>query len=222
MLILLIEGMASFPCAKGRADMATTSGEVQVVTPADWVPGPGQGDWTYGQFVDLPDDGMRYEIANGVLLLAPSSTGAHQYTVGEVYFHLRSHVKLPGLGVVIRTPFVVELTSKDVFQPDVFVVMNAHSDRVQEKKVIGAPDLVVEVASPGTVAFDRLTKYDTYEDTGVTEFWFINLDRHTVEVFVLEDGIYHSLGVFQGEQKVPSRLISWLSVRVEQFFLLRE
>jgi Uma2 family endonuclease len=202
--------------------MATTSGELQVVTPADWVPGPTQGDWTYGQYVDLPDDGMRYEIANGVLLLAPSSTGAHQYTVGEVYFHLRSHVKLPGLGLVSRDPMVVELSAKDVFQPDIVVVMNNHLDRVQEKRVVGAPDLVVEVAAPGTVAFDRLTKYDTYEDTGVPEYWIVNLERQTVEVFTLEDGIYHTLGVFQGEQKVSSRLISWLSIRVDQLFFLRK
>jgi Uma2 family endonuclease len=199
--------------------MATTSDELQIVTPADWVPGPKQGDWTYDQFAALPDDGKRYEIANGVLLLAPSSTGPHQDTVGEVFFHLRSHIKLPGLGLVSQAPCVVELSPKDVFQPDIFVVMNAHLDRVQEKKVVGAPDLVVEVSSPGTVAFDRLTKYDTYEYEGVLEYWIVNLDRRTVEIFVLKDDTYHSLGVFLGEQKVPSRLISWLSVRVNQFFM---
>lgn len=57
--------------------MATTPDELQVIIPADWVPGPGQGAWTYDQYVGLPDDGKRYEIAHGVLLLAPSSTGAH-------------------------------------------------------------------------------------------------------------------------------------------------
>jgi Uma2 family endonuclease len=202
--------------------MTTTSDRLPVVTPADWVPGPNQGDWTYNEFIALPDDGERYEIANGVLLLAPSSTGPHQDTIGEVIFHLRSHVKLPGLGLVSQAPFIVELSSKDVFQPDIFVVMNAHFDRVQENKVIGAPDLVVEVSSPGTVAFDRLTKYDTYERAGVPEYWIVNLDRRTVEIVVLEYAKYHSLGVFHGEQKVPSRIISWLSVRVEQFFLLRQ
>ena len=199
--------------------MTTKSDQLQVVTLADWVPGPDQGNWTYNEYVALPDDGMRYEIANGVLLLTPSSTGSHQATIGEVFFHLRSHVKLPGLGFVSQAPFVVELSSKDVFQPDIVVVMNAHLDRVQEKKVmIGAPDLVVEVAPPGAVAFDRLTKYDTYAWAGVPEYWIVNLARRTVEVFVLEGDEYHSLGVFHGEQKVPSRLISWLSVRVEQFF----
>jgi len=201
--------------------MTTSPANLQVTTLADWVPGPNQGDWTYNEYLNLPDDGKRYEIADGVLLLTPSSTGSHQDTIGEVCFYLRSHIKLAGLGLVIQAPFIVELSAKDVFQPDIFVVMNAHLDRVQEKKVVGAPDLVVEVSTSGTAAFDRLTRYDTYEYTGVLEYWILNLERRTVEVFVLEGDEYHSLGVFHGEQKVPSRLISWLSVRVDQFFILR-
>ena len=202
--------------------MATSPANLQVTTLADWVPGPNQGDWTYNEYLNLPDDGKRYEIADGVLLSTPSATGSHQDTIGEVCFYLRSHVKLAGLGLVIQAPFIVELSAKDVFQPDIFVVMNAHLDRVQEKKVVGAPDLVVEVSTSGTAAFDRLTRYDTYEYTGVQEYWILNLERRTVEIFVLEDDEYHSLGVFQGEQKVPSRLISWLSVHVDQFFMLRK
>ena len=198
--------------------MTTSPDNLQVTTLADWVPGPNQGDWTFNEYLNLPDDGMRYEIADGVLLLTPSSTGSHQDTIGEVCFYLRSHIKLAGLGLVIQAPFIVELSAKDVFQPDIVVVMNAHLDRVQEKRVVGAPDLVVEVSTSGTAAFDRLTRYDTYEYTGVQEYWILKLERRTVEIFVLEGDEYHSLGVFHGEQKVPSRLISWLSVRVDQFF----
>lgn len=199
--------------------MVASPTNVQVITPADWVPGPNQGDWTYEEYITLPDDGKQYEIANGVLLVTPSLTGSHRDTIGEVSYYLRTHVKLAGLGVVIQAPFSVELSAKDVFQPDILVVMNAHRDRVQEKRIVGAPDLVVEVSDSSTAAFDRLTKYDTYEYTGVLEYWILNLERRTVEVFVLDGDEYHSLGVFHGEQKVPSRLISWLSVRVDQFFL---
>ena len=202
--------------------MTTSPANLEVITLADWVPGPTQGDWTYNEYLTLPDDGKRYEIANGVLLLTPSSTGSHQDTIGEVFFHLQSHVKLAGLGLVIQAPFVVKLSTKDVFQPDIFVVMNSHLDRMQEKNVVGAPDLVVEVSASGTAAFDRLSKYDTYEFAGVLEYWILNLERRTVEIFVLEGDEYHSLGVFHGEQKVPSRLISWLSVHVDQFFMLRK
>ncbi len=199
--------------------MVASPTNLQVITPADWIPGPNQGDWTYDEYVTLPNDGMRYEIANGVLLATPMSTGYHQKTIGEVSFYLQSHVKLAGLGLVIQTPFAVELSAKDVFQPDILVVMNAHRDRVQEEKVVGAPDLVVEVSDPSTAAFDRLTKYDTYEYTGVLEYWLLNLERNTVEIFALDGDEYHSLGVFHGEQKVPSRLISWLSVYADQFFI---
>jgi Uma2 family endonuclease len=210
---------APFLRKKVKADMATKSDQPQVIIPADWVPGPNQGNWTYNEFIALPDEGIRYEIANGVLLSMPSATGYHQDTIGEISFYLRSHVKLPGLGLVSQSPCIVELTQKDVFQPDICVVLNAHLDRVQDNRVFGAPDLVVEVTSPGTVAFERLTKYDVYEYAGVLEYWIVNLDRRTVEIFVLEGDAYYSLGVFQREQKVQSRLISWLSVRVEQFFM---
>src|SRR5947207_14014996 len=112
--------------------MTTSPANLQVTTLADWVPGPNQGDWTYNEYLNLPDDGQRYEIANGVLLSTPSSTGSHQDTIGEVCFYLRSHVKLAGLGLVIQTPFIVELSSKDVFQPYIFVVMYAHLARVTQ------------------------------------------------------------------------------------------
>ncbi len=54
--------------AKGNAIMTTTTDELSVVTPADWVPGPPQGSWTYDDYAALPDDGNRYEIVNGVLI----------------------------------------------------------------------------------------------------------------------------------------------------------
>lgn len=199
--------------------MSTSPANLQLITLADWVSGPNQGDWTVNEYVTLPDDGNRYEIANGVLLVTPTSAGYHQKTIDEVTFYLQSHVKLAGLGLVIQAPCIVELSAKDVFQPDIVVVMNTHRDRVQEKRVVGAPDLVVEVSDSSTAAFDRLTKYDTYEYVGVLEYWLLHLERRTVEIFALDGDEYHSLGVFRGEQKVPSRLISWLSVHADQFFL---
>src|SRR6266704_1957324 len=136
--------------------------ELSVVTPADWIPGPPQGSWTYDDYAALPEDGRRYEIVNGVLIMAPAPSPGHQGIVGEIFAYLRIHVKLAGLGRVFTGPLDVELGPKNVYQPDVVVVLNAHLDRVAEKRIIGAPDLVVEVASPSTAAFDRLIKYEKY------------------------------------------------------------
>ena len=196
----------------------TTVEKPIIVMPADWVPGPEQGSWTYDDYTALPDDGQGYEIVNGVLVMAPAPNGQHQDAVLRFAHYLLVNVEFAGLGKVRVAPFDVELSPKDVFQPDVFVVLNAHLDRILEKKVVGAPDLVVEVASPSTALYDRVTKYEKYANAGVQEFWVANTNARTIQVLVLESGEYRSLGVYRGQQMLPSRIVPGLSVRVEQFF----
>jgi Uma2 family endonuclease len=193
--------------------------EPSVVTPADWVPGPPQGSWTYDDYAALPDDGRHYEIVNGVLVMGPAPGPDHQSIAVRLSHYLFVHAELAGLGRVFAAPIDVELGPKNVFQPDVIVLLNAHLYRVAAKRIIGAPDLVVEVASPGTAAFDRLTKYDVYARAGVIEYWIVKSAQRTVEVLALENGEYRSLGIFNGQATLPSRVIPGLPVRVEQFFV---
>ena len=193
--------------------------EPPIVTPADWVPGPPQGFWTYDDYAALPDDGRHYEIVNGVLVMGPAPSPDHQSIAVRLTHYLFVHSELAGLGRVFAAPLDVELGPKNVFQPDVIVLLNAHLDRVTAKRIIGAPDLVVEVASPGTAAFDRLTKYDVYARAGVIEYWIVKSAQRTVEVLALENGEYRSLGIFNGQATLPSRVIPGLPVRVEQFFV---
>lgn len=105
-----------------------------------------------------------------------------------------------------------------MYQPDVVVLLNAHLDRVATKKIVGAPDLVVEIASPSTAAFDRLTKYEHYAQAGITEYWIVKPTSRTVEVMVLEHGKYRSLGTFSGQDTLPSQTVPELPVHAEQFF----
>src|SRR5579864_4582436 len=121
--------MELLPSPKGKATMATTE-KLSVVLPADWVPGPLQGSWTYNDYAALPDDGRRYEIVNGVLVMAPAPNPDHQSIAMRLSHYLFVHVELAGLGRVFPTPIDVELGPKHVFQPDVIVLLNAHLDRV--------------------------------------------------------------------------------------------
>ena len=196
----------------------TTSERLPAVIPADWISGPEQGSWTYNDYAALPEDGQRYEIVNGVLVMAPSPSGAHQDAVARFTYFLLTYVEFAGLGKVRVAPFDVQLTPKDVFQPDVLVVLNAHLDRVLEKKVVGAPDLAVEVASPSTAFYDRVTKYEKYAHAGVQEYWIASIEAKTIQVLVLESDEYRSLGIFRGEQILPSRIVPELPVGVERFF----
>jgi len=189
-----------------------------MVTPADWIREPKQGRWTYKEYAALPNDGVRYEIVNGVLFMTPSPSGRHQDAVGEIFAYLREYVKQAGIGKVRIAPCDVELAANVVVQPDVFIVLNEHLDRIKDDRVIGAPDLVVEVTSPGTATYDRNNKYHAYARAGVPEYWLVDPASATVEVLVLDDNQYRSRGVFRGTAIVPSEMLPGFEVRVELFF----
>ncbi len=199
--------------------MTMTSDRFAVVTPANHVPGPKQGQWTYAHYAALPDDGHHYEIVNGVLFMTPAPNPAHQQVVGEIFSYLRNHVKQFNLGRVFMAPIDVEIAPGDVFQPDILLLLEAHLHKVKASRIIGTPDLVVEVASPGTATHDRREKYDAYANSGVPEYWITDPIAHTVEVFLLESGKYHSQGVFRGKAILPSKVLPGFDVPVELFFL---
>ncbi len=198
--------------------MTPTTDRLPVVAPAGNILGPKQGQWTYRDYAALPDDGRRYEIVNGVLYMRPSPSGSHQSAALRFSLHLFNHVEAAGLGRVYIAPFDVELGPNVVVQPDVFVLLNEGLEKYTESRVIGAPDLVVEVSSPGTAIHDRNRKYRVYAKAGVPEYWIADPGTQTVEVLVLEDGEYISLGVFRGQAMLPSRMVPELSVHVEEFF----
>lgn len=158
-------------------------------------------------YAALPDDGNRYEVVQGVLIMSPAPGTPHQEIREEVYAFFREHIFLKRRGLVFPGPLDVELAPDTVVQPDVFVVLKEHLDRVQEKRVIGNPDLAVEVVSPSSATYDRMVKYRAYEQAGVPEYWLVNSRKQTIEVFVLEEGRYRSPGAFHGEQAVQSRIV---------------
>ena len=80
-----------------------------VVVRADHVPGQPQGRWTYDAYAALPDDGMRYEIIDGVLYMAAAPNTAHQTAAGRFTYYLLTHVEFAGVGRVFAAPFDVEL-----------------------------------------------------------------------------------------------------------------
>jgi Uma2 family endonuclease len=200
--------------------MLTELEPIPVILPTDLIPGPQQGSWTYDDYAALPDDGHRYEIMNGVLLMAPAPGGAHQDSVLRFAVHFLNHIEVVGLGKVRIAPFDVVLAADKVVQPDVFVVLNEHMGKLTPSRMIGGPDLVVEIRSPGTATYDRLSKYEAYEQAGVPEYWIADPRTRSVEVLVLQDGKYHSQGIFRGSDTLPSQIAPGIAtVSVEHYFV---
>lgn len=199
----------------------TTNIERQIMlTPADWVLGPGQGNWTYDYYATLPEDGHRYEIVDGVLLdMTPAPGIPHQNAVLQFSYYLTIHVKNRGRGKVFPAPIDVALSPKKVFQPDIAVILNARLDRITTSHINGAPNLIIEVTSPRTAKYDQTTKRKAYAYAGVTEYWLVDPILETVEVLSLQDAVYSSMGIFCGENTLISHIVPTIAeVPVQQFF----
>lgn len=192
--------------------------EITTVTPANWVPGPPQGDWTYEEYAALTGDGECYEVVQGVLVMSPAPEVPHQKVVGAIYHYLCEKIEDRGLGEVLQAPLDVVLSEREVYQPDVLVILNEHASHIQRKGIVGAPDLVVEVVSPSSVLYDRVNKHMAYEQARIPEYWLVHENEQTIEVFVLENWKYRSPGIFQRTQVLPSRIIPQMVTPIARFF----
>ena len=139
---------------------------------------------TYDDFVLFPDDGKRHEIIDGEHYVTPSPNLRHQELVGrlhiEVALYLRDH---PQAGQVFLSPLDVVLSYYDVVEPDLLFVAGDQTAIMTEKNIQGPPALVVEVLSKSTRKRDAQIKRRLFERTGVREYWLVDPELDTVQVF---------------------------------------
>lgn len=138
---------------------------------------------TYEDYCLLPNDGKRYEIIDGELLVTPSPRRPHQKVAGNLFYYLTDFVKNHKLGEVYVAPFDVVFSRHDVVEPDILFVSNARAAVLTDKNVQGAPDLAVEVLSESTAEIDRTTKLKLYARFGVEEYWIVDPEGPAVEIY---------------------------------------
>jgi Uma2 family endonuclease len=159
---------------------------------------PSAGDWTVEDLDRLPDDGLRYELVDGVLLVSPAPGYRHQTCVGEIFLLLKQ-AQVPPFQTLLA-PFDFRPTGRRSFQPDLLVV-NKHE--VTERGIATPPVLAVEVLSPGTRSVDLLLKRGVYEESGVPAYWLVDPAEPSVTVLELDDdGRYREVSVARGDESV--------------------
>lgn len=182
-------------------------------------PWPDQGGWTCADFLRLPDDGVRYEIIDGVLYMTNAPDPDHQYAVVEILSLLHSHINVNQLGVVYTSPIEVHLPGiAQPVQPDVLFIAQDRRNIVKAKFIEGAPDLIVEVTSASTARLDRKVKLDAHERAGVREYWSANPRTRFVEVYSLEQGEYVLRGEYGPGEALISGVVSGLAAMTDVLF----
>ena len=178
-------------------------------------------EWTYEEFMTLPEGGpYRYEIIDGELFMTPAPTPRHQKISGNLFAMIWTHLRSNPLGEIFSAPCDV-VFSRDplqVAEPDLVFVAKAHASLVTEKNIQGVPDLLVEILSPGTAATDRRVKLSLYERFGVPEYWIVDPEAETVQVYRLVDGRYPDPREFRKEDALDSPLLPGLSIPLSGVF----
>jgi Uma2 family endonuclease len=139
--------------------------------------------WTREEVLALPDDGNRYELVDGELLVSPSPTRPHQRTVFRLARLVHEYVAAHRLGETLLSPADIRFHPGEILQPDVFVAPPIAGRVGQDWDDVGVPLLVIEVLSPHTADFDRVKKGHRYQRSGVPTYWIVDLDARVVEVW---------------------------------------
>ena len=172
---------------------------------------------TYADYVTTPED-KRYELLDGELLMPPAPDELHQRTQAELGYNVMAFVKTRGLGRVYFSPTDVVLSDVDVVQPDLLFVSNDRLDILTAAGVQGAPDLGVEILSPGTAERDKGYKRALYAQHGVKEYWLVGTDAGTITVLLLEETGYEVVGTFGEGDTLTSPTLDGFSLRIDEVF----
>ena len=165
------------------------------------------GEWTVDDLETLPDNGLRYELLDGTLLVTPSPTPRHQGAIVELAVLLRS--ACPPDHRVFVAPLDWQPDGRTSLEPDLLVVRR---DRIGEKNITETPTLVVEVLSPGTARIDRMIKFSRYAEGGIPQYWIVDPRVPSIQVFDLVDGAY--VLVAEGAGPVPVSVTEPVAVTV--------
>lgn len=167
---------------------------------------------TYDEFAELPDDGYRYEIADGKLeLMSPSPSGQHQLISATLVHAIKQTCGKDY--ILLSAPMDVILSQTEVRQPDLIVIARERKSIVTRRGVEGVPDIVGEILSPSTRKKDKRDKARVYAKYGVPEYWILDPESFTLEQhLLLPDGRYELAELYEADEPIASPRLPCASI----------
>jgi Uma2 family endonuclease len=170
---------------------------------------------TIDQLEALPDDDNRYELIDGELLVSKAPGINHQRPLGRLFYLLTGYLVSNPIGELIFGPGVVFDDYNGVI-PDMVFVSAERYHIITERGLIDAPDLVIEVVSPGerNSERDRQLKRQLYSRRGVREYWIVDPQLNTIEVYRLHENVLVLEATLRGLDVLTSALLPDFSCAV--------
>jgi Uma2 family endonuclease len=177
--------------------------------------------WTIADLDLLPDHGVRYEIVDGELLMTRSPHWEHQAVIGNIYAELKTWSRSTGLGQPAPNPGIIFSDADNVIPDVVWASNERYSQLIDEAgHLTGAPELVVEVLSPGeeNERRDRQVKLKLYTSQGVQEYWLADRRLCQIQVYRRERGILRLAETLFATDDLTSPPLPGFSCVVGQLF----
>jgi Uma2 family endonuclease len=168
---------------------------------------------TYEAFLEWADEDTHAEWVDGEVIIHMPPKHIHQITLGFLHQLLSLFVNLFNLGIVQIAPFEVKLPNSSR-EPDILFVASEHLDRLTEERLVGPPDLIVEIVSKDSVQRDRDDKFGEYRAAGVREYWIIDPrpGKQRADFFHLDETGAYRLFATEDHERVESHILPgfWL------------
>ncbi len=181
-------------------------------------PAAGTTGLTYADYCALPDDGLRYEILEGLLVSEPSPRVPHQVVAANLLLALSPYAKSHDLGKVFIAPVDVILSASSVVVPDLVFVSRDRLGIVNDRGLEGAPDLIVEIISPSTARRDRVAKLRLYARHGIRHYWLADPETRILEALELVDGSYRVAASLAGDETFEPALFPGLTLSLAELW----
>lgn len=185
-------------------------------------PLPAAGKMTWSEFRQLEFDDFDpyiYELLNGTVMKRSAPSLKHQRVARKLLLHLDQHIETNGLGEIFPAPVDVYFDEHTGFQPDLAFVAADRAFLIEAEDYIhGAPDILVEIISPGSVQRDRVIKKEICQRFAVREFWLVDPQYHTVEIYIMQENVYALHTIVENSGHITSTVLTGLSLDIEQIF----
>ncbi|MEK7255379.1 MAG: Uma2 family endonuclease [Bacteroidota bacterium] len=165
------------------------------------------------------DDPYFYELINGEIVRKSAPSPLHQRVSLKLERKLDNFIQEHQLGELFHSPIDVFYDDFNQNQPDIIFISNENAHIVDDfDGILGAPNLVVEIVSPGSVIIDRVDKKGVFQKTGVREYWIVDPNNRTIEVYGLRDGGYQLTSSAEITGKISSQVLQGFEVEIVEIF----
>ncbi len=173
--------------------------------------------YTYEDYQKLPE-GPAYQLINGELIISPSPNVYHQKVSYNLIILLNKFIEKDKTGTVLYSPIDVYFGEFETYQPDIIFIFKERDSIIKEKRIEGAPDIVIEILSESNAYYDLKHKKNIYEKFGVKEYWIVDPMDRSLEIYVNKENVFTLFDKKQTKGEVKSKILSKLNMEVEDIF----